>query len=167
MFLPDGYLLRGKQRIEGGKTIINHWQPFSQERESGRCCFDEWGANIGDSEWPIAINVDRPKVLPKQQSDGARSRRSTQIVSVCCLHLRCFTQEIPTNVHMGQEERNYSEGKITGRVILFPFWYCHIQYRYTSAGENCVTPPGFVFNALKALWDAYQKSAIQVQIKND
>lgn len=38
-----------------------------------------------DREWPIAINVDQPKLLPKQQSDRVWSRRGIEIVSVRCV----------------------------------------------------------------------------------
>lgn len=34
-----------------------------------------------DREWPIAINVDQPKLLPEQQSDRVWSRRGIEIVS--------------------------------------------------------------------------------------
>lgn len=46
-----------------------------------------------DREWPIAINVDQPKLLPKPQSDRVWSRRGIEIVSVGCVRLCCLAKE--------------------------------------------------------------------------
>lgn len=46
-----------------------------------------------DREWPIAINVDQPELLPKLQSDRVWSRRGIEIVSVCCVLFCCFAKE--------------------------------------------------------------------------
>lgn len=63
-----------------------------------------------DREWPIAINVDQPKLLPKRQSDRVWSRMEIEIVSVCCVCLCYFAKKRGRgHVHMGhgvREERN-------------------------------------------------------------
>lgn len=46
-----------------------------------------------DREWPIAINVDQPKLLPQQQSDRVWRTGGTEIVSVCCARPCCFANE--------------------------------------------------------------------------
>lgn len=46
-----------------------------------------------DREWPIAINVDQPKLLPKQQGDRVQSRRGNETVSVPCVCSCCFAKK--------------------------------------------------------------------------
>lgn len=49
--------------------------------------------SVRDREWPIAINVDQPKLLPKQQSDRVWSRKGIEIVSACCVCPCCFAKK--------------------------------------------------------------------------
>lgn len=66
-----------------------------------------------DREWPIAINVDQPKLLPKQQSDRVWSRRGIEIVSVGCVCLCCSAIERVWGC--AHEGRGEGRGKWLGR----------------------------------------------------
>lgn len=46
-----------------------------------------------DREWPVAINVDQPKLLPLLQSDRVGSERGFEIASVCYVCLCLLAKE--------------------------------------------------------------------------